>query len=197
MGSPVRYGVDGASSLIKHVFQQWKRIGLYSRGGQITVHAVSVLVIASSEKSTERVGFSGGPVTLYRKKGVRGKINFECLDQKNYWTCSGLGTSSGYLRQRINEIVWTNQNLSKQPNSWTDQEQELNQLGRDSNSFENTGIRRLIKLLESKEDKRSKMRLKTSTRRVGGAFETGLDNTPVITWRFIEHDLWKGCWKEG
>ncbi|XP_062713760.1 uncharacterized protein LOC134290608 [Aedes albopictus] len=57
---------------------------------------------------------------------------------------------------------------------WTNQEQELNQLVRDYITLDNTGVTHPTALLESEEDKRSKMLLETTTRRVGGAFETGL-----------------------
>ncbi|XP_062549874.1 uncharacterized protein LOC134214528 [Armigeres subalbatus] len=57
---------------------------------------------------------------------------------------------------------------------WTNQEQELNQLVRDYITLDNTGVTHPSMILESEEDKRARLLLESTTRKIGGAFETGL-----------------------
>lgn len=57
---------------------------------------------------------------------------------------------------------------------WTDPEQELNQLVRDYITLDNIGVKHPATPLESEEDKRARMLLESTTRRVDGGFETGL-----------------------
>ncbi|XP_055643357.1 uncharacterized protein LOC129779730 [Toxorhynchites rutilus septentrionalis] len=63
---------------------------------------------------------------------------------------------------------------------WTDPEQELNQLVRDYITLDNTGVTSPSTLLESEEDKRARLLLESTTRRIEGGFETGL------LWRWDE-----------
>ncbi|XP_062542363.1 uncharacterized protein LOC134210331 [Armigeres subalbatus] len=57
---------------------------------------------------------------------------------------------------------------------WTDPDRELNELVRDFFTLENAGVISPPLVLESEEEKRAKMLLETTTRRVSSGFETGL-----------------------
>ncbi|XP_062704199.1 uncharacterized protein LOC134286582 [Aedes albopictus] len=57
---------------------------------------------------------------------------------------------------------------------WTDPDRQLSDVVRDFFALENAGIACPQKILESEEDKRARMLLETTTRRVPTGFETGL-----------------------
>lgn len=52
--------------------------------------------------------------------------------------------------------------------------QELNQLVHDYATLDNTGVTHVTVLPEFEEDKRAKLLLQTTTKRIDGFFETGL-----------------------